>query len=283
MKNTVLAALLAALFAPAAAAQSFEAMTAKGEKAAKRGESDAAVEYYTSALRVWDARDGKKAKSKVLKARGDLHERAGDIDEALADFTSALKLEPKNGPLLRRRGELYLRLSKPAQAITDFYQATSLNLGDREAYFGRGVAYELQGDLKFAEEDYRTACRLGLKKACGNASAAKKRLLQPLSEAAEFEEASERKKGPVEIKKPKKKRRYALDFESCLATLEACLEEGEAFGVCVRRNPVCEKSSAAGCCPESCVRDYERLAAGQLSEASAFREVFKVGAKCANP
>lgn len=258
-------------------------MNAKAEKALKNGQSEAAVEYYTTALKVWHRSDGARAKVRVLKARGDIFERDQEFDRALSDFGAALKLAPKDGPLLRRRGELYLRLNKPAQAISDFYNATSVNLEDKDAYFGRGVAYELQGDMKFAAEDYKTACRLGMKKACKNAAEAKKKLLTPLSEQPSFEEATGAKKGPVEIKKAKKVRRYKLDFPACLGALDKCLEDGNAFGACVRKVPICEKKAVDGCCPETCAKEYEQLAAGQMSEAQAYREVYKPDAKCANP
>lgn len=278
--------MLAALFLLAASAHaaSFEALSAKAEKALKKGESGAALEYYTQALGSWKKNDGTAAKVKVLRARADLRERESEFDGALADLTAALKLQPKSGALHRRRGELYLRLSKPSAAISDFYKAASINLEDREAYFGRGVAYELQGDMKFAEEDFRTACRLGLKKACGNAAEAKKKILRPLSEtSAEFTQTQENRRGPVEIRRERQKRRYKLDFDACLARLDACLEEGEAFGACVRKSPVCEKSPGEGCCPAACAKEYERLTAGDRSEAAAFREVYKPGAKCSNP
>lgn len=276
--------LLLLLVLPAcASAQSFEATVAKAEKARKRGESESAIEHYSTALKVWHRSDGTRAKAAALRARADLFERSTEFERALADLTAALKLQPKNGPLLRRRGELFLRLNRPAQAITDFYNATAVNLEDKDAYFGRGVAYELQGDIKFAHEDYRTACRLGMKSACKNAADAKKKLLRPLSEVPEFEEISQ--KGPriVEVKKPKKKRRYVLDFQACLDGLNGCLEEGDSFGVCVRRHPVCEHKADPGCCPSACVKEFEQRAASELSEAQAFREIYRPDAPCSRP
>lgn len=280
------AAPLALLFlAVSAGAASFEALAAKADKALKHGESAAALEYYTSALAVWHKSDGAKAKSKVLRARAETLERAGNFEPALADLAAALKLEPKSGALYRRRGELYLRLNKASAAISDFYKAASIDLSDREAYFGRGVAYELQGDLQFAHEDFRTACRLGMKKACGNAAEAKKRLLRPLADSPlEFERTEQERNRPVEIRKAKApKRRYTLDFEACLSGLDACLEEGDAFGVCVRKAHACEKAPAKGCCPAACLKQYERLAAGEQSEAQAYRTVFQPKAACTAP
>ena len=269
--------------APGARADSFSALSAKAEKALKRGDSGAALEYYTTALKNWKKSDGAKAKGKAYRARADLYERDGEFDQALEDLGAALKLEPKSGALHRRRGELYLRLRKPDLAISDFYKAASVNLEDKDAYFGRGMAYEMQGDMKFAAEDFRTACRLGMKKACGNAAEAKKRILQPLSESPLFEEASERKKGGVEIKKARAKRRYTLDYDACLASLDRCLEEGGAFGSCVSKTKTCEREPGEGCCPEACVKEYDRLTASDRSEAEAFREVFKPKAGCAAP
>lgn len=260
-------------------AESFGASLAKGERAAREGELQAAVDYYSDALRVWDRRNGKAAKAKALAMRAQAYEREDETSASLRDWSQVLKLEPKKGAFWRKRGELYLRLRNPSRALSDFYKAAAIDLDDADAYFDRGVAYEMQGDLTFAHEDYRTACRLGFKKACKNAREAKERLLASRKGAA-FEPVEEEKKGPVEIKRVKPKRRYKLDYPACIGSVKACVSGGDGFGQCVRAVKVCEERDVKGCCPKSCLKAFDELAS-ERSEAEAFRDVFQPRAACA--
>ncbi len=281
-RNTPLpwAALVVGLLAVRpASAESFGASMAKGEKAARRGDAASAAAYYTDALTAWAKVDGKTNKAKALSARADAFEREDQLDRALADRSEALRLAPKSDVYLRKRGELYLRMGKASLALTDFYKAVSHNLNDATAYFDRGVAYELQGDLSFAHEDYRTACRLGFKKACHNAKEAKEKLLASRKGAA-FEAAEDEKKGPVEIKRVRAKRKYKLDYPACIDAVNACVDAGDGFGQCVRAAKVCEKEKARGCCPQSCLKAFDDVST-EKSEAEAFREVFEPKAACA--
>lgn len=272
--------LITTLTAPQPArAESFGASFAQGQKADKRGELETAIAYYDDALRDWIKSDGKKARAQCFAARASAYERHGQTDRAISDWDDALRLEPKSGAYYRKRGELYLRLSNPSRAISDFYKAAALNLNDADAYFDRGVAYELQGDLQFAREDYRTACRLGFKKACHHAKEAKDKLLAT-RKGTSFEAVSAERSGPVEIKRVKSRRRYKLDFEACLSGLNACVQNGDSFGQCVQAAKLCESGDTPGCCPRSCVDAFDAVAE-QQGEAEAFREDFVSGAKCA--
>ena len=147
-------------------AQSFEAWAAKAERSRKTGHDGAALADYTNALRAWTESDGKKPKVKVFLSRADILEKRGRLSDAVKDLSAALSLDRKNAVLFHRRGEVYLKLSNPSRAISDFYKATAINPDLKEAVFDRARAYAILGDLKFAREDYRTACDLGLKKAC---------------------------------------------------------------------------------------------------------------------
>jgi len=267
-------ALLALLSAADASAQSFEAWTTKAKRAEKAGELGAAIDAYSRALGVWRKTQGKAPKAQALAARAALYDKTEQLDLAVADLDEAIKLEPKRAQHFYRRGSLHLRAQNPAAAISDFYKTTALQLNHKEAYFERGLAYELQGDLKFAREDYKQACKLGLKKACPRAKA-------PAAPKADgFEAASgEERQGPLELRRksvPKKK----VDFGACLNGLDRCLEEGGSYGNCVREIKSCESDSAKGCCPVACIRLYERIAA-ERGEGAAYRETFEPEGKCA--
>lgn len=158
--------LIILLIAMPAASQSFDAWTAKAEKAQKNGDAEIAAEYWTNALRVWRKTDGKPKRAKALSARASLYERNGEVDGALADLNMALKLDPKNATLFFRRGQILADQGKLAEAISDYYSATTLKITYADAYMQRGLAYEKQGDAKFAKEDFTVACRYGVDDAC---------------------------------------------------------------------------------------------------------------------
>jgi len=152
-----------------ARAQSFEAWSAKAEKAQKKGQAPEALEYWTQALRVWSPDKGKARRARALAARAELESKAGDPDSALKDLDESLQLDKKSAKTFDQRGQLHLAKGDTKKALADFYAATKLNLDFGLAYFHRGQAYARQDDSEFAREDYRTACRLGVKEACAAA------------------------------------------------------------------------------------------------------------------
>lgn len=283
MRFAPAAALACLLLAPPAGAESFASWRAKAEKARKAGDASAALEAYAAALRLWKPRDGKPSKAKVLAGRADLLDTRGDAAGALRDLSAALEADPKSAALFHRRGRLRAGHGEIDSAISDFYKATSLNLGFAQAYLDRGSAYERKGDMAFAKEDYRTACRLGLKAACTEESRAKARAEEAAKAREEFAEgAPSEASGPVEIRRPSDPRDYALDWNACRSGLARCLDHGGSFGLCVRSAPVCEARPARGCCPKDCLSAYEERAA-QVSEAAAYREVFAPKSRCQAP
>lgn len=262
-----------------ARAESFSSWSAKAEKAQKKGESDIALEAWSSALRLWKSADGKGRKAKALATRAAIYEKAGEDEAALADLSEALKLDGKRAPYFHRRGQVYLKLGKLAEAISDFYGATKLDINFAAAYADRGEAYAQQGDLKFAKEDFHTACRLGAKAAC----LWPKRPAPPSKAGESGPTAAYRKVrvGPPDpIAEPESVAVNPIDFQACLAAIDACGEEGNSIGICVRKAKICQKDSPRGCCPRTCVRDFNRGAAANQSDAELFRRHFSVKSDC---
>jgi len=249
-------------------AESFLSWSAKAEKAERRNDADAALEAWSNALRLWKPEDGRKKKARALAARAALCDKKGDWDEAAASLAAALQLETKDAVLFFRRGRIYLEHGKAAEAISDFYKATKLKPDYGEAFFDRARAYDLQGDPKFAREDYRTACRLGLRKACVQAGAAR----APAGAARDIPAPEAPAAGAAEPLSP--------DFRACIGRLSKCIANGESYGACVARARLCEEDSRKGCCPQGCVKLFQKLANAR-SEAQAFREVFRPQSACA--
>lgn len=204
-----------------------------------------------------------KATAKSLAASAALHEKNQDWAGAIKDLSKALALDGKNPKLFHRRGQSHLNLGNPSKAIDDFYKAVQLKLDFKEAYFDRARAYEMKGDEKFAREDYRSACKFGLKKACS-----------PHPAAPKAEE-----KSPA----PKKAARQApkLNFGACLKSLTGCLETGASYDACVLNAKLCDEKMKAPCCPTACVEQYKKKLSGGDSEASAYRAAFTAKSACA--
>jgi tetratricopeptide (TPR) repeat protein len=290
MKTTAaVLALALCLFPLRAGAESFASWSAKAAKAEKRGDAVGALEAYAGALRLWTKKDGKKAKAKILTARARLYVQSGSSEAALKDLETSLKLDPTSSATHYRKGRIELDLGNTSDAISAFYKATKLNLNYREAYLYRGFAYQRQGDASFAKEDFKTACRFGLKAACTEAARAKA-LAASAGGAEGFQAAS----GPVDegvttLKKPAKKRaaKPKGDWKACVDGLSACIDAGSSFGDCVSKAKSCEEAPGAGCCPQECLTRYNELvdqgskdSETGLSEAGAFRQVFAEKPNC---
>ncbi len=307
-------AFVIALLAPRARAQSFEAWSAKAEKAQKKGDETHALEYWSQALRVWSPDKGKARRAKALAARAALEQKGHDEEQALKDLDEALALDKKSAAMFDRRGLLHLDQGDTKKALADFYSATKLNMDYGPAYQHRAQAYEKQDDTEFAREDYRTACRLGVKAACASAKtivvkkakapevppelarapqeaaaapAAPKAPPEPAAEppAAEPEApaAPPAAKAPAAktIVPAKPKTGFVrVDLDACRAAVDSCNEDGNAIGVCLQRVKTCQAKPTKGCCPRACIQEFERRTNDDVSDAELFRDVFGEHGTC---
>lgn len=293
-------AILTALFLLPAAARaaeslSFRSWKARAERQEREKDLEAAHSSWSNALSTWRASDGKAARGRAWCARAALREKLGNELGALSDWNDCLSIDKKNHRALHRRGALRLKAGKRADAILDFYQAVALNIRYGPAYFDRARAYEEKGDVAFAKEDYKRACELGVKEACGPAKALKPGAKPAPRKPARADEALEPVPPPPadggfpvdaapKTPKPAKPRKlpYAPRFADCREALELCLDEGGAFGACVAQRPACDKTPVKGCCPAPCIKAFGKAAASS-SEANAYRQHFAPDAACAAP
>lgn len=286
---------------PAAGAESFKAWAARGAREERERDPKAALASYSTALSLWKDGDGPAGKAKVLCARSLLREKDGDAAGALDDLSACLELDKRNAKGFHRRGLMRMKAGMTSRAISDFYRAVALDIGFAQAYADRARAYESQGEIDFAREDYRHACRLGVKAACARAKAlgpktAKVRKPapeappepeEPPAAAPAVEEAEEEPAAPTEkaapppANPPAPKPSYRPKYRDCLAALEVCVERGDSFGACVRAAPNCDKKPVKGCCPAACLKAYQK--ASDRSEAEAYREHFAPGSACGAP
>ncbi len=93
--------------------------------------------------------------------RGILRLRTGDAAGALADFNAATALNPEEPEAYLNRASTLLRQEEVAGAITQFDAAIAKNTRRPAlAYYGRGVAHEVSGNVRAAYQDYTKASQL---------------------------------------------------------------------------------------------------------------------------
>lgn len=298
----LIAVILTLVCAASAGAESFKSWAARGAREEREKDPKAAFSSYSNALSMWDEKDGKAAKAKVLCARAGLREKSGDDAGAVSDLSDCLALDKKNSKAYHRRGVLRLKARKTQSAIGDFYRAIAIDIRFAQAYADRARAYESQGELDFAREDHGHACRLGVKASCAKAKSLaagskskgkmKRKAPAPDGEAAApvEETAPEPEAAPEEAPSgsPKKtsaasSSAYRPKFKDCLAALDECVDNGDSFGACVRRAPNCEQRPVKGCCPASCLKAYQKALNRDRSEAQAYREHFSPDSACGIP
>ncbi|MBI5210313.1 MAG: tetratricopeptide repeat protein [Elusimicrobia bacterium] len=244
-------------------ADTFSAWMDKAGKSERGGNQARALECYANALRFWKRGDGARAKSRALSGKASIHAKRGQWAMSIKDLTEAIGLVGQDKGLLYRRGMVYYSARKESQAIADFTEAVSVDPDFKEAYHERARAYESMGDAGHAKEDYGRACELKLEKACRQIRQAS----DPRAPAA---------------KRPGKSRK--VDITACIGFLQRCLDSGAGYSPCVERLEPCEKNPVASCCPQACRVLYHRVQDRDgLSEAEAFREVFRTDGDCLNP
>ncbi|KTW26654.1 hypothetical protein T552_02663 [Pneumocystis carinii B80] len=88
------------------------------------------------------------------KNKADAAYLRGDFKTAEALYTQALLKSPDDERLWTNRAQTYLQLSRWQEAINDCSEALKRNPYNLKALFRRGKAYEQQGDIKAAREDW---------------------------------------------------------------------------------------------------------------------------------
>jgi tetratricopeptide (TPR) repeat protein len=93
--------------------------------------------------------------------RGVMLLRRGNVRAAIADFDATLALDPENAEAHSNRGTALLVSGQPGQAVAALTHALSIGVSEpHKAYYNRGAAREMLGDLPGAYEDYSTALRI---------------------------------------------------------------------------------------------------------------------------
>ena len=94
--------------------------------------------------------------------RGILKARLGDLDEAIADYDAALSRDPDEPEAYLNKGFALLHLSDSGREAKPLFDTALAKKTRRPelAYYGRGVAHELAGEVRAAYYDYRQASQI---------------------------------------------------------------------------------------------------------------------------
>ena len=129
-----------------------------GFKAAKRGDWDDAIRYYSNVIELNPA--GSHFTFIAYSNRGHTYGAQGNWEQAIEDHTRAIELEPNSVLDYNNRGGAYYEQGNWEQAIEDYTRVIELKPNNAQAYYNRGTTYRKQGNLDKAIEDYTKAIEL---------------------------------------------------------------------------------------------------------------------------
>lgn len=98
----------------------------------------------------------------TLVNRGILKSRLGDLDGAISDYDAALGRDPDEAEAYLNKGFALLNLPESGEQAKPLFDTALAKKTRRPelAYYGRGIANELTGEVRAAYQDYRQASRL---------------------------------------------------------------------------------------------------------------------------
>ena len=98
----------------------------------------------------------------TLVNRGILKARLGNFDEAVTDYDAALRRDPDEPEAYLNKGFALLHLSESGEQAKPLFDTALAKKTRRPefAYYGRGVAHEMAGQVRAAYSDYRQASRI---------------------------------------------------------------------------------------------------------------------------
>ncbi|MFA8300527.1 MAG: tetratricopeptide repeat protein [Hyphomicrobiales bacterium] len=93
--------------------------------------------------------------------RGCYNQKIGEYDKAIQDYDKAMQLDPKYVEAMYNKAYINLVYKEDFQsAVYLFSDVLKQDKNYSEALYNRGHAYELLGDLKNAEKDFRSVLKL---------------------------------------------------------------------------------------------------------------------------
>ncbi|MCB9224737.1 MAG: tetratricopeptide repeat protein [Crocinitomicaceae bacterium] len=125
------------------------------------GKTDEALEYINLGM---DKAENEE-KVQLLLLLGNYYHSAGDFEKATETFDQAHELDDSNAHILNNQAAVLLDQDKFEEAIAKLDAAIDLQPEMMEAYFNRGIAYEMLRRVEEACSDWEEAFILGSEKA----------------------------------------------------------------------------------------------------------------------
>jgi Flp pilus assembly protein TadD len=97
----------------------------------------------------------------ALMGAGQAALRLGDGQAALTFFARAEELAPRDGRIKMWMGSALVQLEQARGALKFFKDATDLGVAEADVARDRGLAYDISGDPRRAQRDYRLALQAG--------------------------------------------------------------------------------------------------------------------------
>lgn len=114
-----------------------------------------AFQYFDNALRLKPGNDN------VMYAKAKLLQDMNKIPEAIAEYEKMLAINKDNSMVLYNLGAIYLDKKKDAEKAVDYFsKAIAVDPKYTEAYFARGVCYEVLKDIPNAKADYNMCMQI---------------------------------------------------------------------------------------------------------------------------
>ena len=130
---------------------SFDEAVEQGDLAAREGEPDKAVFFYTKALEF------NKNSVTALSKIGAIHYARSDMAMAGRAYQRVVELEPNNAPAHQFFGLAHMKLRNSAKAKQELSRATQLNPHLWLAFNGLGILADMDGDYLQALSYYQSA------------------------------------------------------------------------------------------------------------------------------
>jgi tetratricopeptide (TPR) repeat protein len=94
--------------------------------------------------------------------RGILKSRLGNVEGAISDYDAALSRDPEQAEAYLNKGFALLNLPESGPEATPLFDTALAKKTRRPelAYYGRGVAHEMAGQVRAAYQDYRQASQI---------------------------------------------------------------------------------------------------------------------------
>jgi Flp pilus assembly protein TadD len=128
---------------------------AQAREAMARGDPAEALGRYLRVL----ARD--PGDLEALSGAGAAALAVGDADAAINFYVRAQKIAPRDGPIKAGLGSALVQKEQPRMALKLFGDAVDLGVPPVTVALDRGLAYDLRGDNKRAQQEYALVARAG--------------------------------------------------------------------------------------------------------------------------